>query len=226
MRPAPLFVEKNMTFGHIRVSQKYQSKRKAPMKQDRLQQQISFIVEIDKMKDILRRTNLINDKRRENDAEHSWHIAVMAVLLFEYADSEVDILKVIKMLLIHDLVEIYAGDTYAYDKEGYKDKAKREASAAKRVYSLLPVDQALELRGLWEEFEEHKSTESRFAAAMDVLQPLLLNYETEGISWKPHSVVSSMVRERIGMIKDGSSSLWEFSTNLIEDAVKRGYLAE
>ncbi len=196
------------------------------MKQDRLQQQISFIVEIDKMKDILRRTNLINDKRRENDAEHSWHIAVMAVLLFEYADAEVDILKVIKMLLIHDLVEIYAGDTYAYDEEGYKDKAKREASAAKRVYSLLPVDQALELRGLWEEFEEHKSTESRFAAAMDVLQPLLLNYETEGISWKPHSVVSSMVRERIGMIKDGSSSLWEFATNLIEYAVQRGYLAE
>ncbi|HUT66850.1 MAG TPA: HD domain-containing protein [Spirochaetota bacterium] len=196
------------------------------MKQHRLQQQISFIIEIDKMKDILRRTNLINDKRKENDAEHSWHIAIMAALLFEYADAEVDILKVIKMLLIHDLVEIYAGDTYAYDEEGYKYKAKREASAAKRIYSLLPENQALELRSLWEEFEEHKGPESRFAAALDVLQPLLLNYETEGISWKHHSVQSSMVRERTRLIKDGSSSLWEFATNLIEDAVKRGYLAE
>ena len=196
------------------------------MKQDRLQQQISFIIEIDKMKDIFRQTFLIKDKRRENDAEHSWHIALMAVLLCEYADSELDVLKVVKMLLAHDLVEIHAGDTYAYDEQGYKDKAEREFKAADRIFSLLPEDQAVELRALWEEFEEQKSPESRFAASMDVLQPLLLNYETGGISWKQHNIPRTKVEKRIELIRNGSGKLWEFAVKLVEDAARRGYLKE
>jgi putative hydrolase of HD superfamily len=194
---------------------------------DRLRRQVSFIIEIDRLKDVFRQTFLMNGSRRENDTEHSWHIAMMAVLLSEYAeDEEIDILRVVRMLLIHDLVEIDAGDTYAYDENGYRDKARRESAAADRIFSVLPEDQAMELRGLWEEFEERRSPDSRYAAAMDVLQPLLHNHETKGISWKAHGTTRSMVIKRIGMIRDGSRTLWEYALTLIEDSVRRGYLAE
>jgi putative hydrolase of HD superfamily len=197
------------------------------VKKDRLQRQLSFIIEIDKLKEILRRTYLMNGSRRENDAEHSWHIALMAVLLSEYAESEqITILRVVKMLLVHDLVEIYAGDTYAYDEEAYKDKVEREAAAAERIFSILPSDQAEELRSLWEEFEEHRSPDSRFATAMDVLQPLLHNYETKGLAWKHHGTVRSQVMRRLGLIQDGSLKLWGLAKRLVDDAVKKGYLTE
>lgn len=197
------------------------------MKKDKLQRQISFIIEIDKLKNIIRRTYLMDGSRRENDAEHSWHISLMAALLSEYADKErIDILRVVKMLLVHDIVEIHAGDTYAYDKEAHKDKSKREAAAADMVFSILPEDQSKEYRGLWEEFEECRSPNSRFAAAMDVLQPLLHNYETKGASWKPHGITRAQVMERIKTIRNSSVALWEFAVGFVEDAVRNGYLSE
>lgn len=197
------------------------------MKKDRLKRQISFIIEIDRLKNIIRRTYLMDGSRRENDAEHSWHISLMAALLSEYAEKErINILRVVKMLLVHDLVEIHAGDTYAYDEEAHKDKSEREAAAADMVFSILPEDQAKEYRGMWEEFEECRSPDSRFAAAMDVLQPLLHNYETKGASWKPHGITRAQVMERIKTIRNGSVALWEFAVGFVEDAVRNGYLSE
>ncbi|TLS35748.1 HD domain-containing protein [Pseudalkalibacillus caeni] len=191
---------------------------------ERLKQQINFIVEIDKLKSILRRSVLMDKSRNENDAEHSWHIAMMALLLKEYANQEVDVLKVVKMLLIHDLVEIDAGDTFAYDSEGYKDKEAREQQAADRLFNILPKDQAEEIFELWNEFERRTTAEACYAAALDRLQPLLHNFYTEGVSWKEHQVTSDLVLERNSYIKDGSETLWEYARDLIEEAVDRGYM--
>jgi putative hydrolase of HD superfamily len=191
----------------------------------RLDQQMEFLVEIDKLKQVFRRTWLTDKSRRENDAEHSWHLAVMVVMLREYAASpNLDMLRAVKMVLIHDLVEIDAGDTFFYDQVGASDKGAREQKAADRIFSLLPPDQAAEIRALWEEFERRTTPEARYAAALDRLQPILHNYHTQGKAWQEHGVTSAMVLARNRHIAEGSPALWDYLLGLLEEAVKRGYL--
>ncbi len=196
------------------------------MNQERIRQQIVFICEIDKVKQIMRRTLLMDSSRRENDAEHSWHLALMALLLAEYSDEPVDVARVIKMVLIHDLVEIDAGATFLYasDRNAADTRAAEEA-AAERIFGLLPFDQGTELKELWQEFEAKQTTDARFAGALDRLQPLLHNYLTRGQAWQDHGIVSEQVLRMNGVIADGSADLWDFARNLIEDAVNKGYLA-
>ena len=174
---------------------------------NRLKKQINFLLEADKMKNILRQTLTISDRRRENDAEHSWHFALMAFVLSEYASEDVDINRVIKMALVHDLVEIYAGDTYAYDKKNNKTKADREKSAADKLFSMLPDNQTDEIRGLWEEFDAENTPDACFAAAIDRLQPMLNNYYTEGQSWRNNKVESAFVYKRMEPIRRASERL-------------------
>lgn len=195
------------------------------MDNERLLKQIEFIVEIDKLKQIFRQNVVIGTNRNENDAEHSWHLAVMAVLLSEYAaDKDIDILHVIKMVLIHDLVEIDAGDTFCYDEKGYLDKAEREQKAANRLFNILPSDQAEEIMALWREFEELKTHEARFAACMDRMQPLILNYNTKGHTWQKPGVNSEKVFKRNELLRENAPALWDFAKEIIEDSIKKGYL--
>ncbi|MHC1726699.1 MAG: HD domain-containing protein [Syntrophobacteraceae bacterium] len=196
------------------------------MNLDRLRQQIEFLVEIDKLKGIVRQTLLTDKSRMENSAEHSWHFALFAMVLSEYAREQVDLLRVLKMILVHDLVEIDAGDTYCYDVEANKLKAERERSAADRIFNLLPRDQTMEFRALWEEFEENETADSKFAAALDRLQPLLNNYRTDGISWRDHRVVKAQVYSRNSPIKEGTPVLWEYAAGMITDAVAKGWIGE
>jgi putative hydrolase of HD superfamily len=194
---------------------------------ERLRQQMLFIVEIDRAKQVLRQTMVVGSGRHENDAEHSWHLAVMALLLAEYAEgSGLDILRVLKMVLVHDLVEIDAGDTYCYDEEAARDKVERETRAADRIFRLLPEDQAREMRALWDEFEGASTPEARFANALDRLQPLLLNYHTDGRSWQRHGVTSDRVFRRARPVADSAPGLWEYAESLIRDAVEKGILGE
>ena len=194
--------------------------------QERIFKQMSFIREIDKMKNEFRKNIIIDKSRRENDAEHSWHIAVMAMLLVEYAENPatLDVNKVIKMLLVHDIVEIYAGDTFFYDEEANKTKAAREQAAADKIFSILPADQEGELRGLWEEFEELQTTEAYYARAMDILQPFFLHYCTQGAVWLEENINVAQVYRRAEPLKKGLPKLWEFVELLIEQSVKKGYL--
>lgn len=194
------------------------------MAKDRLAKDIQFIIELDKMKSILRQTTLMDGSRRENDAEHSWHIAVMAMVLSEYANEKIDVCKVIKMLLVHDLVEIYAGDTFCYDKEANESKEERELKAADRLFGILDEDKGKELRALWEEFEEMKTNEAIFAAAMDRIQPLFCNYHSGGGTWKKFNISKEQVYKRTEPVKYASDELWEFVSNMIEDAVEKGYI--
>ena len=197
------------------------------MTDNKLKKQLEFIVETDRLKQILRQTLIIDDKRQENDAEHSWHLALMAILLSEHANQPgLDILKVVKMVIIHDLVEIYAGDTFCYDYEAANDKKERETAAAQKIFGHLPKDQDLEFRLLWDEFEEVQSAEAKFAAALDRLQPLLLNFHTEGAAWKKHGVTRSQVIERNHHIAKGSNELWDYAKWLIDESVKRNYLLD
>jgi len=194
---------------------------------ERLQKQIEFIKEIDKLKHILRQTMLMDGSRRENDAEHTWHLAMMAIVLLEHSpEPHPDLSKVLKMLLVHDIVEIDAGDTFAYDTAGHEDKQERELTAAERIFGLLPEDQKQELMSLWLEFEERQSTEAKYAAAIDRVQPLLHNYYTGGLTWKKHGVRSSQVLDRISGVVDIIPPLYELVTGLIRDAVHKGYLQE
>jgi putative hydrolase of HD superfamily len=194
------------------------------MNSERLTRQMQFLVEIDKLKQVLRRTITINDDRNENSAEHSWHAAVMALVLAEHAEAGLDIKRTVKMILVHDLVEIDAGDTYCYDTQGARDKLERETRAAERIFNLLPSDQAAEVRALWDEFETGRTAEARFANALDRLEALLLNYHTGGRTWRKHNVASDQVIERALPIRDGSPALWEYARRLIEDAVEQGIL--
>ncbi|MFW9918374.1 MAG: HD domain-containing protein [Candidatus Thorarchaeota archaeon] len=197
------------------------------MTSERLTKQLEFILEIDKLKRIMRQTLLTVDRSHENDAEHSWHIALMTLLLSEYStESNLDIQKVIKMVLIHDIIEIDAGDTFCYDYKAGKDKKERELVAAERIFTILPEDQAQDFRDVWDEFEEMQSSEAKFAAAMDRLQPLLLNFNTEGESWRKHGVSRSQVIQRNEHIKNGSAVLWDFASWLIDESVRRGYLQD
>ncbi len=192
----------------------------------RFEQQLEFLVEIDKVKQIFRRTLLMDQSRTENDAEHSWHLAVMAIILREYAATpSLDIARVLNMVLIHDLVEIDAGDTYLYDEQAAQDKDEREQKAAERIFALLPDDQAQEFRALWEEFEQRETPEAQFAASLDRFQPLLHNYKTQGESWKKHGIRREQVLQRGQQMQAGSPFLWKYAQILIERSVKSGYLA-
>lgn len=193
----------------------------------RLSQQLEFIAEIDKLKRIIRESWLVDASRKETDAEHSWHITVMALLLQEYAnETNIDIFKVMKMLLIHDLVEIDAGDTFIYDKDHAKDQNERETRAANRIFGLLPVDQQAEFFGLWEEFETVKTPEAKFARTIDSMQPLLLAYLNGGMSWKIHNIIRPQVIATKKHMGNGSNILWEYTLELLEDAIQKGILKD
>lgn len=195
--------------------------------QARLAQQIRFIVEVDKLKEVLRQTLLTQSRRQENDAEHSWHLCLMVLVLAEHAGSpDLDVLRVLKMLLIHDIVEIDAGDTFAYDTARMADQHEREARAADRIFGLLPSDQASEFRSLWDEFEARTTPEAKFAAAVDRFQPMLQNCLTEGAAWRQHGVTSDRVIARNRHIADGAPAVWEYAARLIADAVEAGHLAK
>lgn len=191
----------------------------------KLLRQIDFIKEIDKLKYIQRKTKLFNSDRCENDAEHSWHLALMAIVLFEHADDQsIDLLKVIKMVLIHDIVEIDAGDTFIYDTQKAHDNTEAERLAANRIFSILPEQQAEELIAIWEEFEAGVSAEAQFARAMDRLEPLLQNSSNNGGTWNEPGVNYNKVFAKKSVIKKGSSVLWEYAENLIDEGVKKGIL--
>lgn len=194
------------------------------MKHSRLEKQIEFIREIDKLKNVLRKTLLMDGKRYENDAEHSWHVCVMAVLLAEHANKKIDLLMSVKMLLFHDIVEIYAGDTFCYDEKAARNKLKRETSAAKRIYKLLPPDQGKEFYNIWREFDAKESPEAKYAAALDRLHPILHNYATKGAAWRENGVTKAKVMKRNKHMRHGSNDLWKYTKSLIQDAVKKGYL--
>ena len=192
----------------------------------RIQQQFAFLAEMDKLKLIMRQTPLLDGSRKENDAEHSWHLAMLVMILSEYAEPPVDMARVLQMVLIHDVVEIDAGDTYCYNAAAHHDKVERELRAAERLFGLLPGDQGEQLRGLWEEFEARETPEARFANAVDRVQPLLHNCLTGGGSWREHGVKLSQVLERNRPILEGSPRLWEYMRGLLNSAVEQGHLED
>lgn len=213
------------------------------MENERLKKQLEFLLTLDKLKNVYRQTYILCDDlpqgskefddnfkekkplpRRENDAEHSFSLAIAAAVLAEYSNEPVDVAKVMKIVLVHDAVEIYAGDTYCYDDEGAKTKEAREKAAAEKIFGTLPEEQAAEYRALWDEFERNDTPEARFSNAMDRIQPLLLNYSREGYSWKEHGVNSSQVRRRFDKVKDGSAELGKMVDNLLDKAIENGFL--
>lgn len=197
------------------------------MEEKRLDQLFAFFREIDKEKLIGRQTYLTDAKRKENDAEHAWHMAIMTILLSEYANEEIDVLKTVTMLLLHDIVEIDAGDTYAYDEEAKKTQRQREEKAADRIYGLLPQDLQKKMRGLWEEFEAQKTPEARFARTMDNIQPIMLNAATDGKAWEEHGVHLKQILKRNENTAKGSEVLWEYvREHFIDPNVKKGRISE
>lgn len=213
------------------------------MENERMKKQLEFLLTLDKLKNVYRQTYILCDDlpqgskefddnfkekkplpRRENDAEHSFSLAIAAAVLAEYSNEPVDVAKVMKMVLVHDAVEIYAGDTYCYDDEGAKTKEAREKAAAEKIFGTLPEEQAAEYRALWDEFERNDTPEARFSNAMDRIQPLLLNYSREGYSWKEHGVKSSQVRKRFDKVKDGSAELGKMVDDLLDKAIENGFL--
>ncbi len=193
---------------------------------ERMEKQLKFLMEIDKVKNVFRQTWLADGNRKENDAEHSWHLAVAAFLLKEYAAEETDILNVILMVLIHDLVEIDAGDTYAYDAEGAETKRAREEAAADRIFGLLPKDQGMYFRELWEEFERYESADAKYAHLLDNFQPLLLNRESGGLSWREHGVKKSQIYKRNEKIEETSPQVWKKMKEIVEEHVRLGDVKE
>ena len=191
---------------------------------DKLLQQIEFIREIDKLKYIFRKTKLINSDRLENDAEHSWHLAMMAIILAEHSNEPIDVAKVMKMVLIHDIVEIDSGDVFAYDTVKSHNNFDEELKAAKRIFGILPNEQAEEFLNIWIEFEEMKTPESKFARALDRLEPLLQNASNNGGTWREFDVKFDKVIEKKKAIKDGSEELWKFAKQLIDESVEKGIL--
>ena len=193
---------------------------------ERLQKQIAFIKEIDKVKSIFRQTYLADGTRKENDAEHSWHIALMVVLLKEYVSEDVDVAKVMTMVLIHDLVEIDAGDTYAYDSEGAKSKREREVKAADRIFGILPADQGMYFRELWEEFEAYETPDAKYAHLLDNFQPLLLNDASGGRSWNEHGVHKSQIYKRNEKVQETSQEIWNTIQEVVESHIAKGNIIE
>lgn len=194
------------------------------MEPAQLLKQIEFIKEVDKLKYILRKTKLFNSDRNENDAEHSWHLALMAIVLAGHANFPIDLLRVIKMLLIHDIVEIDAGDTFIYDTQKSHNNTEEERKAANRIFGLLPEDQARELIDIWEEFEEGQTHEAKFARAMDRLEPLLQNTSNNGGTWIEFDVNYEKVYTKKQVIQQGSDSIWQYAEQLINDSVEKGIL--
>ena len=193
---------------------------------ERITKQLAFALEIDKEKNVFRQTHLSGHGRNENDAEHAWHMAIMAYLLREYSNEEIDIAKVMLMCLIHDIVEIDAGDTYAYDPEAKKTQKAREDAAKERIFSLLPEDQKEELTALFDEFEESRSAEARFARAMDNLQPLILNNSNGGSDWREHGVTAQSVYGRQSRTRAGSEKLYEVTDEILRENIRKGNLPE
>lgn len=202
------------------------SEGKSTVQRERLEQQIRFIVEADKVKNIFRQTYLADGQRKENDAEHSWHLALSAVLLREHIKEDVNLEKVMIMVLIHDLVEIDAGDTYAYDSEGAKTKREREVKAADRIFGMLPEDQGKYFRSLWDEFEEYETADAKFAHLLDNFQPLLLNDASDGKSWSEHGVCKSQVCRRNERIPETSAAVWEKMLEIMDAHIEKGHLKE
>jgi putative hydrolases of HD superfamily len=192
----------------------------------RLKQQMQFLVEIDKLKGVFRRTYLADGSRKENDAEHSWHFAIAAILLAEHAAEPIDVLRAAKMALIHDLVEIDAGDVTVYDLAAREAQKAKERAAAERIFALLPADQAKELRAIWEEFEARQTPEARFAAAIDRMQSILLNVASGGRTWREIGVTADRVRSVNSHIAQGSPAVWEFVQEIIDQAVAKRYFPE
>lgn len=192
----------------------------------RLEQQVNFIVEIDKVKNIFRQTYLADTNRKENDAEHSWHLAISAFLLKEHVKEEVDLLKTILMVLIHDLVEIDAGDTYAYDDVGAQTKREREEKGAERIFGMLPEDQGEYFWELWEEFEAYESADAKFAHLLDNFQPLLLNDASNGKSWEEHGVKKSQIYKRNAKIEETSAPVWEYMKMLVQKHIELGHVKD
>lgn len=193
---------------------------------ERIKKQIEFALEIDKEKNIFRQTHLSNHGRNENDAEHAWHMAVMSYFLQEYSNEEVDIARVMIMCLIHDIVEIDAGDTYAYDSEGMKTQNNREKLAKERIFSLLPADQKNEFVSIFDEFEENQTPEAKFAHAMDNFQPLILNNSNAGGDWREHNVTAKQVYARHSKTKDGSKKLFEITDMILQENIRKGNIKE
>ena len=196
------------------------------MNAERFERQLAFILEIDKEKNVLRQTHLSGHGRRENDAEHAWHMAMMVYLLREYANEDFDVAKAMMMALAHDVVEIDAGDTYAYDTEALKTQKEREQKAAARIFGILPEDQRDELRALFEEFEGGKTPEARFAKAMDNLQPLLLNHANGGADWREHKATKTKVLSRQQASRPGSEEIWKYAVGLVHENVKKGNIID
>ena len=195
-------------------------------KEKRLKKQMDFLLEVDKLKFITRQTYLSDGKRKENDGEHSWHLALMAVLLSEYSNEKVDLVKAITMVLIHDIVEIDAGDTYAYDAVGNQSKREREVKAADRIFNILPEDQAKKFRQLWEEFEAYETPEAKFAHVCDNVQPLMLNDATDGLAWREHDVKKSQVLQRNSRTGEGSQVMMEYINKILDKNVESGNLKD
>ncbi len=194
---------------------------------DRLRKQMAFSLEMDKEKGIGRQTYILDALRKENDAEHGWHLALMAMVLSEYANEPIDVMRTMSMVIIHDTVEIDAGDTYAYDEKGHETKAEREQKAADRIFNILPEDQAAEFMALWREFEEAKTPEAKFANTLDSVQPLMLNDASNGLAWREHQVAASKVRDRAERkIRPGSERLYQMVMEIIDENVKKGNLID
>jgi putative hydrolase of HD superfamily len=191
---------------------------------DELVARLRFVLQADALKQVLRRNSIANGERRENSAEHSWHLAVMALVLAPYADVPIDVSRVVTMVLVHDIVEIDAGDAFVYDEAARAEKAEAEIAAADRLYALFPRGE--ELRALWEEFEANETAEARFAHALDRLQPLLLNHANRGMPWREHGITADRVRHVNSVVEDGSTELWGAARTLIDDAVNQGWLEE
>nr|WP_246458452.1 HD domain-containing protein [Saccharopolyspora gloriosae] len=191
----------------------------------RLREQLVFVAEVDKLKTVLRQSPLAAADRRENDAEHSWHLALMVSVLAEHSDEPIDVGRTIELVVVHDLIEIYAGDTPLYDDEGRESQQQREEAAADRLFGLLPDDQERRFRELWDEFEARRTPEARFAKAIDRVQPLLLNWLTGGGTWRTPGVTADVVRERKAVIGEASTPLWTAVQELINEGERRGWVA-
>ena len=194
------------------------------IKNEKIHNQIKFAITIDEMKNIFRRNLLADGSRRENDAEHSWHLAMLAMILEEYSAEKVDIERVLKIALIHDLIEVYAGDTFAYDAKGNEDKHEREIQAADKLFGMLDPVQGAEIRGLWDEFEAMETAESKYANAIDRIQPLILNYLTDGHTWKMGDVTSDKIYKRMDIIRTATPELWHIVEGIINTSIKAGIL--
>lgn len=194
------------------------------IKDEKLRNQIKFVMIIDDMKNIFRRNLIIDGSRRENDAEHSWHFAMLAMILEEYSAEKINIERVLKIALVHDLIEVYAGDTFAYDEKGNEDKHDREMQAAEKLFGILDPVQGAEIRALWDEFEQMETPEARYANAIDRIQPLILNYMTNGHTWKEGNVHSTQIYKRMDIIRTATPELWHIVEGIINTSIQAGIL--